>query len=188
MKKILTLLLPVIALAAGTFGGAILHPATGPDDTTGHEDQAADAHATPEAEDYQETEPKHAAADNGHGGGDHMGDHGGDSGAAAWFTFPTQFFVPMMRNGDMGAMMILTLSIETTEGALEPMKQQEHRLRDALLRQLLILANTGGFDGNFTADARIRVLREGLLKAARAATDLPVDKVLIEDIARQAGS
>lgn len=92
-----------------------------------------------------------------------------------------------MRNGDMGAMMILTLSVETAKDQLEAMKQQEHRLRDALLRQLLIHANTGGSDGNFTTEVSLRVLRESLLKAARHATTLPVHAVLIEDIARQDG-
>ena len=63
----------------------------------------------------------------------------------------------------------------------------EHRLRDALLRELLIHANTGGFDGNFTSEARLAPLREKLHKAAQASTDLTVKAVLIEDIARQAG-
>ena len=49
----------------------------------------------------------------------------------------------------------------------------------------MIQANTGGFDGNFTTEPSQRVLREELLKAARAATDLQIDAVLIEDIARQ---
>ena len=47
--------------------------------------------------------------------------------------------------------------------------------------------NTGGFDGNYTADRNLATLREGLLKAATSATDLPVAAILIEDIARQAG-
>lgn len=92
-----------------------------------------------------------------------------------------------MRNGDMGAVMILTLTIETDGAELAAMKQQEHRLRDALLRELLIHANTGGFDGNFTSEARLAPLRDRLQKAAQASTELPVKAVLIEDIARQAG-
>lgn len=181
MKKILIMLIPVLALTAGSIGGDMLRPAAKANAEGAHADgsSAADATAATEA---------HGSTDTGHSEDAHGGDgHGGDPGAAAWFTFPSQFFVPMMRNGDMGAMMIMTLTVETTEADLEPMKQQEHRLRDALLRQLMVLANTGAFDGNFTAEARLRVMREGLLKAAQDATELSVDKVLIEDIARQQG-
>lgn len=87
----------------------------------------------------------------------------------------------------MGAMIILTLSLETQAAQIETMNKQQHRLRDALLRELMIHANTGGFDGNFTTEPALRVLRERLLKAVRSATDLQVDQVLIEGIARQAG-
>lgn len=195
MKKILVLLIPVVALMGGVAAGAMLRPDA--DKTEAVATQApADGHAE-EAEDHapEETTPhaeappaeahgdSHATADEGgHGDGGHDA-----ASAEGWFTFPSQFFVPLMRNGDMGAVMILTLSIETGGGELSAMKQQEHRLRDALLRELLIHANTGGFDGNFTVEARLAPLRERLQKAAQASTDLPIKAVLIEDIVRQAG-
>lgn len=194
MKKILTILLPVIALAGGIFGGDMLRPHTEAEaatadashgETDGHGAEAADDEA-PAKDDHAAPSSDHGAAKSDHGGG---GGHGAaDPDAEAFFTFPSQFFVPLMRNGDMGAIMILTLSLETTEGELEAMKQQEHRLRDALLQQLMVLANTGGFDGNFTSEPSMRVLREGLLTSARQATRLTVQRVLIEDIARQASN
>ncbi len=207
MKKLLPMLIPVLALIGGVAAGEMLRPAPAGTDHAaaeapadeGHgaepeEDHATDGHAAEEASGHAEPAPAddHAAAADDHGGG-HGG--GGDDGhgggepvpAEGWFTFPTQFFVPLMRNGDMGAVMILTLTIETPGADLKAMEQQEHRLRDALLRELLIHANTGGFDGNFTSEARLAPLRERLQKAAQASTDLTVKAVLIEDIARQAG-
>lgn len=194
MKKILVLLIPVLALVGGVAAGEMLRPGAKDADHAeapagDHGDAAADSHAAAEkegttdkpAEDHGDSHAAtedHAAQADGHG----------DAPAAeGWFTFPTQFFVPLMRNGDMGAVMILTLTIETSGAELEAMKKQEHRLRDALLRELLIHANTGGFDGNFTAEARLAPLRERLHKAAQAGTDLTVKAILIEDIARQAG-
>ncbi|MGN7868195.1 hypothetical protein [Paracoccus sp. 22332] len=173
MKKILTLLIPILALVAGVAAGDILRPAP-----EGTEQAAAEG-------DHGDAKP---AADGHAAAADHGGGHGDETAvpAEAWFTFPSQFFVPLMRNGDMGAVMILTLTIETGGAELPAMEQQEHRLRDALLRELLIHANTGGFDGNFTSEARLAPLRERLQKAAQASTDLPVKAVLIEDIARQA--
>lgn len=174
MKKILLLIVPIIALIGGAMGGDMMRA----------KDAAPADHATADVEAGHDTETDdHAAAP---AKDDHGGDGHGDAPAGvATFTFPTQFFVPLMRNGDMGGIMIVTLSLETTGESLSAMQQQEHRLRDALLRQLMVAANTGGFDGNFTVEGRQRPLRDGLLKAAKSATELPVTSVLIEDIARQ---
>ena len=108
-------------------------------------------------------------------------------GDPATFSFSDQFFVPMMRNGDMGAVMILTLSIESDTDTIPALEKQEHRLRDALLRQLMIRANSGGFDGNFTAEQNLKALRDDLLAAVKQVSDLPIAGVLIGDIGRQAG-
>lgn len=180
MKKILVLLIPVLALAAGVAAGEMLRPGKPETDQADNAAEPATSGPANEKEGYAVEKP---AADRAAT----PDETGGATSAAEWFTFPTQFFVPLMRNGDMGAVMILTLSIETSESDLTAMEQQEHRLRDALLRELLIHANTGGFDGNFTAEARLAPLRERLHKAAQAGTDLTVKAVLIEDIARQAG-
>ncbi|SNR41297.1 hypothetical protein EYF88_07145 [Paracoccus sediminis] len=190
MKKILALLVPAVALVGGVAAGEMLRPAP-----RGGDQQAP---AVAESGDYAEAEPTGKGAPKGEyaetasaeGEDKTAGKEGGDSdaaGAEGWFTFPNQFFVPMMRNGDLGAVMILTLTLETSGSDLPALKQQEHRLRDALLRELMIHANTGGFDGNFTAESRLAPLRARLLKAAEASTDLPVKAVLIEDIVRQDG-
>lgn len=194
MKKLVPMLIPVLALVGGVAAGEMLRPAAeggehaaaeAPVQGHGETEAASDDHAAKETSDHAAPAPAddHAAA------ADHGGEHGGEGPGPAegWFTFPSQFFVPLMRNGDMGAVMILTLTIETPGAELAAMEQQEHRLRDALLRELLIHANTGGFDGNFTSEARLAPLRERLQKAAQASTDLTVKAVLIEDIARQEG-
>lgn len=192
MRKILALLVPVAALVGGVGAGEMLRPApeqadhaaAAPAKDSGDKPATDHGAAKPAEEHGKEAAKPEDASASDHGGGDH-GE--GKEAAEGWFTFPTQFFVPMMRNGDLGAVMILTLTLETTGADLSAMEQQEHRLRDALLRELLIHANTGGFDGNFTSEARLAPLRERLLKAAQASTSLPVKAVLIEDIARQAG-
>ena len=184
MKKILVLLIPVLALAAGVAAGEMLRPGKPASDPA---EAAADDAAEPAASGPADAPDGYAAEEPAADHAATSDETGGATSAAEWFTFPTQFFVPLMRNGDMGAVMILTLSIETSESDLTAMQQQEHRLRDALLRELLIHANTGGFDGNYTAEARLAPLRERLHKAAQAGTDLTVKAVLIEDIARQAG-
>ncbi|MFC0199911.1 hypothetical protein [Paracoccus rhizosphaerae] len=184
-KKIIPLMLPVVAIVGGAFAGNMLRaPSDGaaevaPAHAAGdHAEPSDDGHAA----DGHETESHAEPADDGHGDVEHAA-----PGEAAWFTFPTQFFVPLMRQGDLQDMMILTLTLQTDGASLGALGRKEHVLRDSLLRQLMIHANTGGFDGNFTADRNLAVLREDLLKAAQAVTDLPIEAVLIEDIARQPG-
>ncbi len=125
----------------------------------------------------------HAGSGPAHGAPGH-----GENGATVdrdCFRFPTQFMVPVFRNGHTRHVMVLSLTVETSLESLEYIHKQEHRLRDALLRRLLIHANTGGFDGNFTSEPHLRRLRAALLKAARDASGAAVTGILIEDIARQ---
>ena len=81
--------------------------------------------------------------------------------------------------------MVLSLTVEMPASARSRIEAQEHRLRDALLNALLIEANTGGFDGNFTADPAQQRLRASLLAAGQAAAGNDVQRILIEDIGRQ---
>ena len=164
IRKILPILLPLVGFVGGALAGDMMRA---PADT-----------------------PPEAAQDDGHGGEKkaESGDHG-EEGAAGetFFTFPSQFFVPLVRRGDMNDIMILTLTLKTNAESLSAVEGKEHSLRDALLRQLMIHANTGGFDGNYTLDRNLEQLRTDLLTAARSVADLPIDAVLIEDIARQQG-
>lgn len=163
IRKIIPLALPLVALVGGAVAGDMLRA---PDPAT--------------AEHPEEAKPAgdgHAAATGAH--------DAAPAGEAAWFQFPTQFFVPLVRQGDLQDVMILTLTVQTDSSSLAALAKKEHSLRDAMLRALMIHANTGGFDGNFTADRNLATLREALLQAARATTDLPVTAVLIEDIVRQ---
>lgn len=110
----------------------------------------------------------------------------GSRGAArtAWFRFPQQFFVPILHGGHLDSTVILTLSVEMPEASAETVYAHEIRLRDALLRRLLIHANTGGFDGNFTTEAHLQTLRTTLTGTAQEVIP-DITAVLIGDIARQ---
>ena len=111
--------------------------------------------------------------------------HGTDGDSSpAWFKFPQQFFVPILHDGQLDSTMILSLSLEMPEGERERVNAHELKLRDGLLRQLLIHANTGGFDDNFTAEPQLRALRAELLATAQGIVPA-ITGILIEDIARQ---
>ena len=187
VKKILMLLLPLLGFVGGAVGGDLLHAPKSDEKSVAADSEAAahgEAGAEQEASAAHDAEAgaEHAATEEsgaGHGEGE------GEGGALDWFKFPNQFFVPIIRNGTPTAVMVLTLSIEMPAEARPKIEAQEARLRDALLGALLIEANTGGFDGNFTSETSLRRLRESLLAAGRRAGGADIQRILIEDIGRQ---
>lgn len=194
MKKILMLLVPLLAFIGGAVGGDIVNPSKGAKTAAtspGHETppgngqtDSHDAHGEAAAEGHDAGNSDHASAESHATSGDH-GEGTAGAGGLDWFKFPNQFFVPILRNGSATATMILSLTIEMPAASRAEIEGQEHRLRDALLNALLIQANTGGFDGNFTAEPTLERLRNALLVAAQGAAGQNVKRILIEDIARQ---
>lgn len=162
IKKLLPVLLILVALIGGIAAGEFLKPAA--------PEAVAEAGET-----ATETEGEVEKAES----------ETGEAPEIAFFQFPKQFFVPIMRGNTMDSVMILSLTVEYEKPNEEEVFKMEHRLRDAFLRSLMIYANTGGFDGNFTADAHMGRLKESLVTTAKKTVGAPVVDVLIEDIARQ---
>ena len=96
-----------------------------------------------------------------------------------------QFVVPVVHDGKIRALVVMSLSLEVTKGQGEAVYPREPKLRDAFLRVMFDHANAGGFDGDFTANGNMLPLREGLLNAARQILGDAVTDVLIIEIVRQ---
>jgi flagellar basal body-associated protein FliL len=96
-----------------------------------------------------------------------------------------QFVVPVVREGRVSALVILTLSIEVTAGSADELRAREPRLRDALLRVLFDHANAGGFHGSFTDGEMLAALRMALREAAVRVLGPSATDVLIMDLVRQ---
>lgn len=164
MKKILIpALISFVGLAGGTAAGVFLHPSEHP------EDQVAAAHS--EGENLTD-----ATKDtSGHGA----------QTAVEYVKLPNQFVVPLVNNGRVSSLVVLSLSLEIPAGQTEQIYSREPRLRDEVLQLLFDHANTGGFDGAFTEADRMAALRRGLLEVARMVCGEMVSGVLITDIVRQ---
>ncbi|MTH78909.1 hypothetical protein [Paracoccus aestuariivivens] len=178
MKMFIFFVLAIVAFLGGAVGGDLVHRNRTDTAATTSENHTPETPADEDATATHETAAVHEAS------------HSAEADAsqdveADWFRFPNQFFVPIIRNGTTVAVMVMTLTLETSTEALPQIEAQEHRLRDALLGALMIKANTGAFDGNFTSEAAMAGLREALLKATQMPSDAKVTKVLIGDIARQ---
>ena len=96
-----------------------------------------------------------------------------------------QFVVPVVDEGKVRSMVVLSLSLELAEGAADTVYSREPKLRDVFLQVLFDHANLGGFNGSFTEGSNLVLLRSRLKDAAVMVLGPDVTNVLITDIARQ---
>jgi len=96
-----------------------------------------------------------------------------------------QFIVPVVSGELVNSLVVLSLSVEISQGQRETVYTREPKLRDALLQVMFDHANMGGFTGNFTDGNTLDVLRAALTESARGVLGKAVKGILIVDIARQ---
>lgn len=96
-----------------------------------------------------------------------------------------QFVVPVLHLGQVEAFVILSISLEVTQGGSATVYSREAKLRDAFLAALFEHSNAGGFRGTFTASDRMHSLRTTLFEAAQGVVGPLVTNVLIVDLVRQ---
>ncbi len=96
-----------------------------------------------------------------------------------------QFLVPVLRQGGVDALVVVSVSLEVRLGLRDVVVAREPKLRDAFLGVMFDHANAGGFDGTFTSGPRMSTLRQNLWEAARPILGPDVFDVLITDLVRQ---
>lgn len=165
MKRLMVpLLIVLLAVTGGLAAGKILRPP--PPDATVADDGKAEEHVG--------TTP----AD--------PGKHGGDGDVMPEYVkLNNQFVVPVVEDGRVRSLVILSLSLEVAPGSTEAVYVREPKLRDGFLQVLYDHANSGGFKGTFTDGANLVVLRKSLLEVAHRTIGQVVSDVLISDMARQ---
>jgi len=166
MKKfILPVILAVVGTGGGVGAGLFLTP---PEPAPEAADPCGDA-ATPAAPPPEIVEETAAPVDI----------------SREYVRLNNQFVVPVMTDGTVGALVVVSLSVEVEAGRTDQVFAVEPRLRDIFLQVLFDHANTGGFEGLFTATANMRVLRSALSGAVDQTLPGLVTDVLIVDIVRQ---
>ncbi len=96
-----------------------------------------------------------------------------------------QFVVPVVNEGRVSALVVMSLSLELSSGGPEQVFKLEPKIRDAFLQVLFDHANIGGFDGEFTNSRNMDLLRRSLLDVAKKVLGPTVVNVLIVDVVRQ---
>ncbi|MCU0826856.1 MAG: flagellar basal body-associated FliL family protein [Tabrizicola sp.] len=174
MRKLLPMILALVGLGAGVGAGLFLRPEAVPDDHAA-EDAGHDAGADHDAE--AEAEANHSTEE---------GEHGSDGETGPEYVkLNNQFVVPVVEEGRVASMVVLSLSLEVEAGNTETVYEREPKLRDVFLQVLFDHANTGGFSGSFTDGSNLIVLRTSLKEAAALVLGTTIRDVLITEIARQ---
>ncbi|WP_333827061.1 flagellar basal body-associated protein FliL [Pararhodobacter sp.] len=98
---------------------------------------------------------------------------------------PGQFVVPLLEEGRVRSMVVMSLALELAQGHGVSLQNQEARLRAVLLQVMFDHANTGGFEGVFTSGETLLLLRRTLRDAARAEIGEALHDILITELLRQ---
>lgn len=163
IKKLFPILLALVGLAAGVGGGMALRP----DPEIVSIDPCGDMETSSTHAENASTEEENV-----------------DS-TYEYVKLSNQFVVPDLEDGRVAAMVVLSLSLETTTGAREAIFLREPKLRDAFLQVLFDHANTGGFKGAFTDSSTMTNLRNALTEIAQKTIGDEINDVLVVDIVRQ---
>jgi len=185
LRKLTPALLALFGLAAGTGAGLVLRPSAPP--ATAVKEGASQSRDPAQGENPAKTVA--SPAESGHSG-DTADAHStsvekGDAPAHDYVKLNNQFVVPVVQNGRVAALVILSLSLEVATGSTEKVFQVEPKLRDGFLQVMFDHANTGGFMGTFTDGSNMILLREALREVAQRVLGPDVTDVLIVDIVRQ---
>ena len=158
MKKLIPLILLLVGAGAGVGAGIFLRP-------------------TPNPELAATEEPEKVLTDKEGKPEDNL-DH-------EYVKMSNQFVVPVVNDGSVQALVVMSLSLEVPAGQKDAIYSKEPKLRDSFLQVLFDHANVGGFDGAFTNANNLAVLRGALREVAQKDMGDQITDVLIIEIARQ---
>jgi hypothetical protein len=167
--KLAGLLVPVVALAVGLgigAGGAILTKSSPPEGSAGTSGGAEGTEGTATTAGKPAPPPP-------------------PDEVTEFAPIGNQFVVPVLREGRVHALVLVSITLEVAEGSTAEVFSIEPRLRDAFLQVLFDHANAGGFDDRFTQADRMSLLRQALGEAAERMLGPLLRDVLIVDIVRQ---
>jgi flagellar FliL protein len=108
-----------------------------------------------------------------------------ETAAVEYVSLSSQFIVPIIEDGSINGMIVLSIGLEVLEGSLQSVQMSEPKIRSAFLQSLFNHANNGGFAGNFTEFSTMDSLRRELIHVSRVITGANVSDVLILDITRR---
>lgn len=180
MKALLIpLVLLIVGTGAGVGAGMFLAPKPEPEAAEAHAADTGDAPAA--THEIEITHKGDAPDDDSHGGGG----EDGHVDTIAYVKMPNQFIVPVMEDGRMTAMIIITVAMEAMESDKAFIMSHSPKIRDGFIQEMFKHAGLGWFAGDYTRSEPMSLLRKSLLTKVQSIVGDKVKGILILDIARQ---
>lgn len=105
--------------------------------------------------------------------------------ASALYEFEGQFLIPLVEDGRVASLIVVELALKVDEDQRDIVAAKGPLLRDRLLQIMFDHANVGGFDGVFTSNNAMALLRRALREgASQVLDDVVLHEVLITNILR----
>lgn len=181
MKLLVPVVLAVAGVGAGVGAGVFLRPGV---DAVAPEASAAEAQAPSGGK--SEANAPHGAKAGGTAAAAAGGTVHGGGGSAEYVQLRNQFIVPVLHGSRVTSLVVLSIDLEVAPAQSQAVHRYEPKIRDAFLTVLFDHANTGGFEGNFTSNKAMDMLRGALREAGQKAVGNQIlTDVLITNIIRQ---
>lgn len=168
IKSVLKTAILMIAVVGGGVGGSIYKNMSSPDAAA----SGKEAHAKA---DKKESDGKEKKDDKSKSEG----------GEIRYQKFKRQFVIPVMGDKKIKSLVIMNFNLELNEDAPSNSFSLEPKLRDAFMKDLLMLSNEGVFSDDLTSPESYEEIRETLLGSSRRILNDGVNDVLILDIAKR---
>lgn len=178
MRLLIPVIIALVGLGGGVGAAIFLRP---PPEPAG----AVEAAPTPCGDTGTEMAMEGHGGEGDHGVEPHTEDSEAHIGDSEYTELGDQFVVPVVEDGSVQALVVLTLSVETDPGFGDEILAHAPKLRDVFLRELLDHANLGGFKGTFTSNGTLDRLRTALRESGKKVMGGELRDVLILDINRQ---
>jgi flagellar basal body-associated protein FliL len=177
MKLIVTSLVAIIFVAAGSFAAVVLKT---PSEATasGAADTDDEHYAGDQGDDHDKSDKKKVKKDDSHG-------KKPSSGNSSYYKFSREFVVPIMRGGQVNSLVILHISLETDSSTSERLFSEEPKLRDNIMTTLIALSNDGRTLEQPTDINNYETIRSMILMNLKDSIDDGIQNVLIVDMAKQ---
>ncbi|MBI1255758.1 MAG: hypothetical protein GC196_15660 [Hyphomonas sp.] len=192
MKSIITVIITIVCIVAGGFGGNLLRTMTSgsssePEAEAGHAGGAAegekgeDDHAGKKDEHAKKPDKK----DGKHGKDGKDGKDGDAAPAVIYYKFTREFVVPIIRDGRVSSLVILNLNLEADASIERELFDMEPKLRDNIMTTLITLSNDGTTFESMTSVKNYESIRSLVLQNLGSVVKEGITNVLIVDLAKQ---
>lgn len=185
MKNIITVIITIVCIVAGGFGGNFLRTMTS--GSSEPEAGAAEAAGAAEGEKAEgdNAEKKEAKASKPGKKDGKDGKEGDAAPAVIYYKFTREFVVPIIRNGRVSSLVILNLNLEADASIERELFDMEPKLRDNIMTTLITLSNDGTTFESMTSVKNYESIRSLVLQNLGSIVKEGITNVLIVDLAKQ---